>query len=112
MEHFFYCGTAAAPVGPRGSGVSWARCAPPFPCRGARSNNARGWVAHSWAGQRRSARARRRESIFLLTTTAEAFFKSRGYRRQIRATAPDAIRSSREFSDLCPASSAFLVKQL
>ena len=58
------------------------------------------------------ARARGAHSIFLLTTTAEDFFKSRGYQPADRATAPDAIRTSREFADLCPASSAFLVKHL
>lgn len=58
------------------------------------------------------ARARGARSIFLLTTTAERFFKSLGYVPAARATAPEAIRTSRQFADLCPASSAFLVKQL
>jgi amino-acid N-acetyltransferase len=51
-------------------------------------------------------------SIFLLTTTAEGFFKRRGYHVADRASAPPEIASTREFAELCPASSAFLVKML
>lgn len=51
-------------------------------------------------------------SIFLLTTTAESFFSARGYVRADRATAPAPICASREFADICPASSAFMLKQL
>jgi len=58
------------------------------------------------------ARARGARAIFLLTTTAERFFRSRGYVPADRASAPEAVRTSREFADLCPASSAFLVKHL
>jgi len=58
------------------------------------------------------ARAQGARSIFLLTTTAESFFKRRGYAPADRASAPEGIRASREFGDLCPASAAFLVKHL
>jgi amino-acid N-acetyltransferase len=58
------------------------------------------------------ARTRGVSSIFLLTTTAEEFFAHRGYRRIERGEAPDSIRSTREYSDICPASSAFMVKRL
>jgi amino-acid N-acetyltransferase len=40
--------------------------------------------------------------LFLLTETAERFFKHRGWEVIDRRHAPDEIRSSREFSDLCP----------
>jgi amino-acid N-acetyltransferase len=50
--------------------------------------------------------------IYLLTTTAEAFFARRGYVRLPRGAAPDAIRATREFSGICPASSAFMFKEL
>jgi amino-acid N-acetyltransferase len=49
-------------------------------------------------------------SIYLLTTTAEPFFRRRGYELADRAEAPAAIRATREFADICPASSAFMVK--
>ena len=51
-------------------------------------------------------------TVYLLTTTAEAFFRSRGYEVTSRDTAPSAIRSTPEFAGLCPASSAFLFKRL
>ena len=51
-------------------------------------------------------------ALYLLTTTAESFFEHRGYRRIDRAEAPPSIQSTREFSSLCPASSAFMIKRL
>jgi amino-acid N-acetyltransferase len=51
-------------------------------------------------------------TLYLLTTTAEAFFARRGYHRIDRTVAPAAIRSTKEFADLCPASSAFMFKRL
>jgi N-acetylglutamate synthase-like GNAT family acetyltransferase len=50
--------------------------------------------------------------IFLLTTTAEAFFARRGYGRIAREHAPESIRTTCEFADICPASSALMVKTL
>ena len=58
------------------------------------------------------ARARGVQSIYLLTTTAEKFFAQRGYARVERSTAPESIRMTREFSSICPASSAFMFKHL
>lgn len=51
-------------------------------------------------------------SIFLLTTTAGPFFRARGYMLADRSCAPAEIRGTREFADLCPASSDFMVKHL
>src|ERR1700691_3755960 len=51
-------------------------------------------------------------TLYLLTTTAETFFARRGYHRIDRAVAPPAIRATREFAGLCPASSAFMFKRL
>jgi amino-acid N-acetyltransferase len=51
-------------------------------------------------------------SIYLLTTTAEAFFKRLGYERIERSTAPPSIERTREYAGLCPASSAFMSKQI
>ena len=50
--------------------------------------------------------------LFLLTTTAEKFFASRGYQRAARESAPAAIRQTREFTGICPASAAFMSKLL
>ena len=111
MNEFFYCGSAAAPVGLvglefLGNDVLLRSLAVAPDRRGSGLGSALADMAEA------HARARGARSIFLLTTTAEAFFKSRGYVPADRATAPDAIRTSREFADLCPASSAFLVKHL
>jgi amino-acid N-acetyltransferase len=51
-------------------------------------------------------------SLYLLTTTAEEFFAKRGYRRADRNSAPPAIRATREFAGICPASSAFMTRTL
>jgi amino-acid N-acetyltransferase len=56
------------------------------------------------------AYARGIRALYLLTTTAQRFFESRGYRLTSRETCPAAIRSTSEFASLCPASSALLVK--
>jgi amino-acid N-acetyltransferase len=52
------------------------------------------------------------QSLYLLTTTAEQFFLRRGYARIERDKAPTAIKSTSEFSGICPVSSAFMVKRL
>jgi len=51
-------------------------------------------------------------TLYLLTTSAEDFFARRGYHRIDRTVAPAAIRSTREFAGLCPASSAIMFKRL
>ena len=65
-------------------------------------------VAHA----ERHARDQGVQSLYLLTTTAEAFFMRRGYARVPREDAPAAIKTTSEFSGICPASSAFMVKYL
>ena len=58
------------------------------------------------------ARRRGVRTIYLLTTTAEGFFARLGYREASRESAPEAIRRSREFAALCPASAAFMSKEV
>lgn len=60
----------------------------------------------------RQAAARGAQSVYLLTTTAASFFARLGYRDADRRHAPAAIAATRQFSGLCPASSAFMVKHL
>jgi N-acetylglutamate synthase-like GNAT family acetyltransferase len=57
--------------------------------------------------QRRGARA-----IWLLTTSAAGFFRRLGYAACDRAVVPAAIRATREFSALCPASADVLMKRI
>lgn len=49
-------------------------------------------------------------SIYLLTTTAQAFFEHMGFRCIGREEAPPAIQTTREFASLCPATAALMVK--
>jgi amino-acid N-acetyltransferase len=52
------------------------------------------------------------KSLYLLTNTAESFFEHRGYQSTARDDAPSAIRETKEFSEICPVSSVFMVKHL
>ena len=52
------------------------------------------------------------QRLHLLTTTAAPFFSTMGYAPSERHAAPPAIAASREFTSLCPASAAYLVKAL
>lgn len=65
-------------------------------------------VAHA----EQQAAAHGAQAVYLLTTTAAAFFARLGYRDADRGHAPAAIAATRQFSGLCPASSAFMVKHL
>lgn len=49
-------------------------------------------------------------AIYLLTTTADSFFEYLGFRRVPRDRTPEAIRTSKEFSALCPSSAIVMVK--
>ena len=52
------------------------------------------------------------QSLFLLTTTAKAFFSKLGYAPASREDAPLPIKATAQFSGLCPASSSFMSKRL
>jgi amino-acid N-acetyltransferase len=74
----------------------------------------RGWGLGSKLVEHAEGYAREKgvASLYLLTTTAEAFFLRRGYARIPREDAPAAIKGTKEFSGICPVSSAFMVKHL
>jgi amino-acid N-acetyltransferase len=79
-------------------------------------------VAPAWRGRglgaallahaERAARRRGLAALYLLTTTAEAFFSRRGYVRLPRAAAPSVLRQTTEFAALCPASAVCLTRTL
>ncbi|MEI6638874.1 MAG: arsenic resistance N-acetyltransferase ArsN2 [Chlorobiaceae bacterium] len=52
------------------------------------------------------------ETVFLLTTTAAVFFQQLGYEQVARSDVPQAIRTTSQFSSLCPASSVVLSKRV
>jgi N-acetylglutamate synthase-like GNAT family acetyltransferase len=48
--------------------------------------------------------------FYLLTTTAEAFFARRGFRKIARQSVPAAIGDTREFKSLCPSSAICMTR--
>lgn len=110
-EHFFFAGDAAAPSGITGlelyGNAALLRSLVVLPVRRA-SGVGTALVQHAET----FARGVGVREIYLLTTTAEAFFLARGYQLARRESAPEAIRSTREFADICPASSAFMIRRL
>jgi amino-acid N-acetyltransferase len=110
-EHFFFCGPATAPVGLVGlelfGDTALLRSLVVAPEQRSRALGST-LVEHAES----HARAAGARTLYLLTTTAEDFFARRGYERAERATAPAAIRNTREFAGICPASSAFMCKSL
>lgn len=51
-------------------------------------------------------------AMYLLANTAEGFFAHRGFRRIARRAVVPAIEATHEFRELCPESSALMVKAL
>ena len=62
--------------------------------------------AEAWAAQAGV------QEVYLLTTTASAFFARLGYEAVPRSAAPAAIAQTSQFADLCPSSSPFMRKVL
>lgn len=58
------------------------------------------------------ARADGLTHLALLTTTAEGFFRDRGWHPLDRSDLPDAVRQSSEVAGVCPASAACLGRRL
>jgi amino-acid N-acetyltransferase len=52
------------------------------------------------------------KELYLLTTTAESFFKRLGFRKMEREAAPKAILDTTEFKELCPVSSVCMQMKL
>jgi amino-acid N-acetyltransferase len=51
-------------------------------------------------------------ALVLLTTTAEPFFRQRGYASIAREAMPASVQRSSEFSSVCPASAVCMRKEL
>jgi amino-acid N-acetyltransferase len=52
------------------------------------------------------------ETLYVLTTTATAFFASRNHVETARSDVPRAIQQTTEFDDLCPATATCMRKSL
>jgi len=57
------------------------------------------------------AESRGARALYLLTTTAEQYFPSFGFRQTTRATVPAEVQSSVEFTSACPASAVVMVRE-
>jgi amino-acid N-acetyltransferase len=111
MKAFFYAGPATAPIGIVGLQLYGSDALLRSLVVSA-DHRAQGIGQQLVSHAEQHARMRGVATIYLLTTTAERFFRSRGYVVTPRDSAPPAIRSTAEFAGLCPASSAFLSKRL
>jgi amino-acid N-acetyltransferase len=111
LEHFFFVGSDGSPSGVVGlelHGID-ALLRSLVVAENARST---GLGSRLVKHAEQYAASKSVRSIYLLTTTAEAFFKRLGYERIERSQAPPSIERTCEFTGLCPASSAFMVKSL
>jgi amino-acid N-acetyltransferase len=111
VEHFSFAGPASQPTGLVGleifGDVALLRSLVVVPGRRGQGDGQQ-LLAHA-ENQARSSGVR---ALYLLTTTAETFFARHGFTRLTRDDAPAAIRATREFAGICPASSAFMGKTL
>ena len=60
----------------------------------------------------RLAGEHRRDTVFLLTTTAERFFPKFGFEPIARAEVPPSVQASIEFRSACPASAIVMRRRL
>jgi amino-acid N-acetyltransferase len=111
LEHFFFVGSDGSPTGLVGIELYGADALLRSLVVGesARGNRL-GSTLVEYAEQYAATKGVR--SIYLLTSTGEAFFKRLGYHWIDRSRAPPSIKETREFAGLCPASSAFMMKAL
>lgn len=52
------------------------------------------------------------KKLHLLTTTADKYFAKKGFRNSERSNAPNAILSSKEFSEICPSGSVYMILEI
>lgn len=111
LKHFFGVGDASGMIGVAGlelhGDVALLRSVAVAP-----NHRSTGLGKRLVAHVERHARAHGVRAIYLLTTTADAFFSRLGYASMARIDAPPAIRSTSEFSHVCPSSSVLMVKRL
>lgn len=78
----------------------------------AEARRGRGYGTALCDGLEARARSDGVETLYLLTTTASAFFDDHGYERIDRETVPTAVRETAEFAELCPQSATCMRKAL
>jgi amino-acid N-acetyltransferase len=111
LEHFFLLGSEGSPTGLVGLELYGADALLRSLVVG-ESARGNGWGSTLVENAEQYAATKGVRSIYLLTITAEPFFKRLGYERIDRSQAPPMIKETREFASLCPASSVFMMKPL
>jgi amino-acid N-acetyltransferase len=111
LEHFFFIGSGGSPTGLVGLEL-YGTDALLRSLVVAENSRGKGLGSALINHAEQYAASKGVRSIYLLTTTAEAFFKRLGYERIERSHAPTSIQQTREFAHLCPASSAFMLKSI
>lgn len=110
FEHFFACGAEQSPDGIVGLELHGSVAL-------LRSLAVSEKTRHQGCGQTLVAEAERYagqqgvREIYLLTNSAELFFSALGYRCIDRGLAPETIRNTNEFSNLCPVNSTLMMKR-
>ena len=111
FQHFFACGSQTSPTGVIGVELH-GQVALLRSLAVAKSARSRGYGRRLVSAAEAHARTHGVRSVYLLTSTAEAYFKALGYFATDRESVPEAIRVTPEFATLCPASAIVLVKRL
>src|ERR1700753_3941512 len=111
FEHFFFSGPEGSPDGLVGLEIYDSMALLRSLVVGATARR-RGLGSALVRHAEQYATSKRISTVYLLTNTAEDFFRHLGYQRINRSLAPAPIVETREFAHLCPASSAFMVKYL
>ena len=111
LADFWGCGDGANPIGVVGLEV-YGTVALLRSLAVAPDEQGRGLGSALRAHAERAARQRGIAALYLLTTTAEAFFVQRGYVRIPREAAPPVLHRTAEFAALCPASAVCMTRTL
>ena len=111
LHHFFGCGSGLELEGLVGLEL-YGDVALLRSLAVASSHRSAGLGARLLAHAERHAKDQGVKSLYLLTTTAEAFFLRRGYARMPREEAPEPIKKTNEFSGICPLNSTLMAKHL
>ncbi|MBV7328340.1 GNAT family N-acetyltransferase [Chloroflexi bacterium TSY] len=111
FDHFLGCGPAEDPQGIVGLEIFGAvallrSLAVAKDARGTGCGKALVMGAETYAKEKGVSK------LYLLTTTAERFFVHLGYSHAERSSAPEQLKRTKEFSDLCPENAAFMMKKL
>ena len=109
FEHFFGCGREEEPNGVVGVEL-YGKVGLLRSLAVEESTRGHGWGKRLVKEAEQHAARHGVQTLYLITTTAEKFFRTLGYAKLDRAVVPEVIRSTTEFSSLCPSSSTVMVK--